>query len=148
MIPPERGGPDFTFAGFLILVALGTLLWQTVPLETARPTSERAGWYEEQVTEHYPARLWQDPFKAVFLHEQSLAKQNALAAGPHAQLYQDQFESVGALVWGPQQTKSQSAGNTKGLEQLRRKLNSGQHRTSILGVMVSMDSYVQDEDKR
>lgn len=69
---PQRGDPGFTFAGILALAALSAFMWKAGPLETARPISTSAGWHELRSDEKVSARLWQDPFKAVF----GLGKQN------------------------------------------------------------------------
>jgi len=68
----QRGDKGFTLAGFLILAALGTFLWKGAPLESVRPSSEQSGWYERNFAQQVPARLWQDPFRAVYAHEQSV----------------------------------------------------------------------------
>lgn len=69
---PQPGNTGFTLGGFLILAALGTFLWKGAPLDSVRPSSEQSGWYEHQFAQQVPARLWQDPFKAVYTHEQEL----------------------------------------------------------------------------
>lgn len=69
---PQPGNTGFTLGGFLILAALGTFLWKGAPLESVRPSSEQSGWYEHQLAQQVPARLWQDPFKAVYTHEQAI----------------------------------------------------------------------------
>ena len=68
---PQPGNTGFTLGGFLILAALGTFLWKGAPLDSVRPSSEQSGWYEHKLAQQIPARLWQDPFKAVYLHEQN-----------------------------------------------------------------------------
>jgi hypothetical protein len=69
---PQSGDKGFTLAGFLILAALGTFLWKGAPLESVRPSGEQSGWYERNFAQQVPARLWQDPFRAVYAHEQAV----------------------------------------------------------------------------
>ena len=69
---PQPGNTGFTLGGFLILAALGTFLWKGAPLDSVRPSSEQSGWYEHKLAQQIPARLWQDPFKAVYAHEQAI----------------------------------------------------------------------------
>lgn len=69
---PQPGNTGFTLGGFLILAALGTFLWKGAPLDSVRPSSEQSGWYEHKLAQQVPARLWQDPFKAVYAHEQAI----------------------------------------------------------------------------
>jgi hypothetical protein len=71
---PQRDDFGLTFAGFLILAALGTFLWERAPLESARPTSAEGGWYDRYEGERMPARLWQDPFKAIHAYQQARAE--------------------------------------------------------------------------
>ncbi|MGR9000320.1 MAG: hypothetical protein ACU88J_14920, partial [Gammaproteobacteria bacterium] len=77
---PQRGDSGFTLGGFLILAALGTFLWKGAPLDSVRPSSENSGWYERQIAQQVPARLWQDPFKAVYAHEQAIKSGKAAAS--------------------------------------------------------------------
>jgi hypothetical protein len=68
---PAKGDSGFTLGGFLILAALGSFLWKGAPLESSRPGSDTARRFEQNPSQNVPARLWQDPFKAVYLHEQN-----------------------------------------------------------------------------
>ncbi len=63
---PFREDPGLTFAGFLLLIALGAVYWKSAPLESARPAPDMAGSYTADPEQGVSARLWQDPFKAVF----------------------------------------------------------------------------------
>jgi hypothetical protein len=65
---PRRGGPNFSFAGFLLLTAFGTFLWKSIPLESSRPPTGETQWHPSELSNQVPARLWQDPFEAVFEH--------------------------------------------------------------------------------
>ena len=76
---PMKGDSGFTLGGFLILAALGTFMWKGAPLESVRPSSEKSGWYEREFAQQVPARLWQDPFKAVYAHEQAMKAGKATA---------------------------------------------------------------------
>ncbi len=76
---PMKGDSGFALGGFLILAALGTFMWKGAPLESVRPSSEKSGWYEREFAQQVPARLWQDPFKAVYAHEQALKDGKATA---------------------------------------------------------------------
>lgn len=118
---PQRGDTGFTLGGFLILAALGTFLWKGAPLESVRPSNEQSGWYENQLSRQVPARLWQDPFKAVYAHEQA----NRSDATP------DGFET-GRLV--------------DVFEGLRS--TTGDVDVSLLLVMVSPGSYAELEERR
>lgn len=69
---PRRGGPNFSFAGFILLTAFGTFLWKSIPLESSRPPTSDGQWHPSEQHHEVPARLWQDPFKAVFEHTGSL----------------------------------------------------------------------------
>jgi len=92
---PQKGDSGFTLGGFLILAALGTFLWKGAPLNSVRPSNEQSGWYEHQFAQQVPARLWQDPFKAVYAHEQAIKSGAATAtyeADPTAKLI-DQLHS-------------------------------------------------------
>lgn len=62
---PARGDPALTFAGFLVLVALGAAYWKSVPLESARPEYDKVREYSLTPEDKVAARLWQDPFKTV-----------------------------------------------------------------------------------
>jgi len=66
MDAPRRGGPNYSFVGFLLLAAFGTFLWKSIPLESSRPSSSDSQWQPSELDNEVPARLWQDPFKAVF----------------------------------------------------------------------------------
>jgi hypothetical protein len=68
---PNKGDSGFTLGGFLILAALGSFLWNGAPLESSRPSSDNSRRFEQSLAPNAPARLWQDPFKAVYLHEQN-----------------------------------------------------------------------------
>ena len=61
----ERGDPGFTFAGVLLLAAIGAFAWRSAPLESVRPTTESAEQPEILLEGQVPARLWQDPLKAL-----------------------------------------------------------------------------------
>jgi hypothetical protein len=65
---PRRGGPNFSFAGFLLLTAFGTFLWKSIPLESSRPPTGESQWHPSELSNQVPARLWQDPFEAVLEH--------------------------------------------------------------------------------
>jgi hypothetical protein len=74
VIPPnQRSDGGFTLAGFLIIAALGASLWKGAPLESVRPTGNSVASYEMQQARQVPARLWQDPFKAVDAHVSAIA---------------------------------------------------------------------------
>jgi hypothetical protein len=64
MANQPRGGPALPFAGFLILAALGSIIWKTGPLESSRPLGDSSG-VQEQHGGSAHARLWQDPFNAI-----------------------------------------------------------------------------------
>jgi len=66
MDAPRRGGPNYSFVGFMLLAAFGTFLWKSIPLESSRPSSSDSQWQPSELDNEVPARLWQDPFKAVF----------------------------------------------------------------------------------
>ena len=68
---PTKGDSGFALGGFLILAALGSFLWKGAPLESSRPSSDNFQRFEQSLAPNVPARLWQDPFKAVYLHEQN-----------------------------------------------------------------------------
>lgn len=61
----DHGDPGFTFIGVLLLAAIGAFAWRSAPLESARPPTESTAQPEILTEEHVPARLWQDPLKAV-----------------------------------------------------------------------------------
>lgn len=57
----QRGGPDLTFVGFMLLAAFGSLVWNTSPLESPRPQDKQ----QIDTTanqDHIDSWLWQDPF--------------------------------------------------------------------------------------
>ena len=72
MDKPNGDGPNFSFAGFLLLAVMGTFLWQSIPLESSRPSATINQWHPSELPNEVPARLWQDPFKAVFEYTGSL----------------------------------------------------------------------------
>ncbi len=90
---PGKGDSGFTLGGFLILAALGSFLWKGAPLETSRPSSDPTRQFEQSRAQNVPARLWQDPFKAVYLHEH-----NAISAGTAPQNYITPVKKVFASV--------------------------------------------------
>ncbi len=63
---PRRGGPNYSFAGFMLLAALGAFLWKSIPLESSRPSASGGQWHPSELSNQVPARLWQDPLEAVF----------------------------------------------------------------------------------
>ena len=117
---PQRGDSGFTLAGFLILAALGTFMWKGAPLESVRPSSEKGGWYERDFAQQVPARLWQDPFKAVHSHEQAL--KDGTAASTYVQF--------------PQQVIKELADRIDPTE------------LTVLMVLVSPGSYTELEERR
>jgi|GEM_PF-3480683 len=118
---PQQGSTGFTLSGFLILAALGTFIWKGAPLDSVRPNSEQSGWHEHKLAKRIPARLWQDPFKAVYAHEQ------AFSSGSK---YRDSIET------NPKSDLS--------------KLNSKPIPSdiSLLMVMLSPSSYAEIEERR
>jgi len=92
---PNKGDSGFTLGGFLILAALGSFLWKGAPLESSRPSSDNSRRFEQSLAPNVPARLWQDPFKAVYLHEQ-----NAKPAGTEPPNYITPVENVLASFKG------------------------------------------------
>jgi len=90
---PIKGDSGFTLGGFLILAALGSFLWNGAPLESSRPSSDQPRRFEQSSAQNVPARLWQDPFKAVDLHVQ-----NAMSAGTASPNYITPVENVFASV--------------------------------------------------
>ncbi|UCE90312.1 MAG: hypothetical protein JSW10_05720 [Pseudomonadota bacterium] len=121
---PQRGDTGFTLAGFLILAALGTFIWKGAPLESVRPSSEKSGWYEREFAQQVPARLWQDPFKAVYAHEQ------AVKSGAAAVTYiEDPSHKIRNIVADPQ-------------------IEGGKPELTVLMVLVSPGSYAELEERR
>ena len=97
---PQKGDTGFTLGGFLILAALGTFLWSGAPLESVRPNSEQSGRYDHKLSQQLPARLWQDPFKAVYAHEQAIKAGTASASYnklPHLKIIEDLEANKGEL---------------------------------------------------
>ncbi len=63
----DQDGRHLSFIGILLLAAFGTFLWETIPLESSRPPGVSHTVYVKDHKNEVPARLWQDPFKAIFL---------------------------------------------------------------------------------
>lgn len=61
----NRDDSAFTLAAFLVLSALGLFAWNAAPLNSARPTSEKIEPVDRNQAARIPARLWQDPLKAI-----------------------------------------------------------------------------------
>lgn len=74
---PFRDDPGLTFAGFLILAALGWVYWSASPLESARPERNQDTWYERPAQDRVAARLWEDPFRAISASCPNLANRGA-----------------------------------------------------------------------
>jgi hypothetical protein len=141
MVPdPQRGGPDLTFAGFLLVAALGALLWKSAPLESARPTGEDSGWYEEHVTEKIPARLWQDPFKAAYAYRERAKTVTEEPNAPHHDAAKGaprpKVETVDMESFSDQ------------LIQATKNSDADGPTVTILAVMVTLGSYPEMEERR
>lgn len=78
----DKSGSALPFAGFLILTALGAFIWHGAPLESSRPVGDENG-YGTSAVGVAPARLWQDPFKAVYKHLNSRFNAPGLAERHH-----------------------------------------------------------------
>lgn len=123
MAIPERGGPDFTFVGFLILAAVGSFIFKTGPLESSRPTTDRMPQLESETISEVPARLWQDPFKAY--HKYRTALQNQ-----------------------PNYPKPQCLSESILQNELLKAGQSSASSLNILGVMISTEMYAETEERR
>jgi hypothetical protein len=123
MAIPERGGPDFTFVGFLILATVGSFILKTGPLESSRPTTESKIQLERKTISEVPARLWQDPFKAYQTYRAALQDQprhSNVSTDPEANL------------------------NNK----LNELINNRKLSLSILGVMIPNEMYAESQEQR
>ena len=69
----DRGeGLGLSIPGLMVaLTLLGVVLFQNVPLETTRPAPEGQLPDASATAERAPARLWQDPFTAVYRHQRA-----------------------------------------------------------------------------
>jgi len=58
----QRGGPNLSFAGVILLALLGTFALKDAPLDSARPVGN-GEWLDLPNDQALPAKLWQDPEK-------------------------------------------------------------------------------------
>ena len=114
----ERGDPGFTFAGVLLLAAIGAFAWRSAPLESVRPPTDSAKQPEILLEGQVPARLWQDPLKAL-------------------QHYQPDLDI---------QAAKQRKGLREEIKELVEQANST--RLTVLSVMVTPGAYSELEERR
>ena len=131
---PQRGHSGFTLAGFLVLAALGTFMWKGAPLESVRPSSDKSGWYEREYAQQVPARLWQDPFSAVHVHEQALKTVTATTT----------------YIQYPQHVINQLVDNSRKKPEnpTNEIITSKPAELTVLMVLVSPGSYTELEERR
>lgn len=136
---PQRSGPDFTFVGLLVLAAFGALLWTNAPLESSRPTSETEGWYEKEQTT-IPARLWQDPFRPVFLHPRAMQLRARTTSSDAKSPETGSAEAQPSHGTHSKETCHILGRSTRDLE--------AKTRVGVLAVMVTMGSSAELEERR
>src|SRR5262245_16079959 len=67
----------------LILAAVGAALFTRVPLEVPRPPASGAARYQEPALQSLDARLWEDPFAAVYRAGKDAGSATALPDARH-----------------------------------------------------------------
>lgn len=93
---PQSGGPNLSFAGFILLALLGTFVWKSAPLDSARPVGNNE-WLDLPDDQALPAKLWQDPFEPILASDEFthlMGRKSQFEGTPLCQIHDDDGKGV------------------------------------------------------
>jgi len=114
----NQGFPSYSFVMFLAFAAFGSYMWNTDPLQTARPLTQSVPAMSSSGLNAIPARLWQDPFQIIYARDKK-----------------------GNSIEGIEELKDSCL--VKNLNK-----NIGSAELLVLGVMVSTEAIADAEERR